>query len=204
AAAHRVLQEVRGPQSALQRAYLELERAEPDMERVMLDLRAAVDGFSGSGATDVIQLMALMNRVGEEAALLAGRASALAHRGRAARAVEILREGVRSLPREDHPPLLALGARLAVAPGSAATLAEAKGDFLRILVGDFPESPEAPEAMLALARHRLQRSGGVEEAVGLLETLILTRPESPVVPDARRELQRLRQRPPADDGEGRP
>ena len=51
---------------------------------------------------------------------------------------------------------------------------------------------------MALARYRADQPEGVEEAVRLLEDLILTDPNSPIVPHARRELQRLRGRIPAE------
>ncbi|MDX1568169.1 MAG: hypothetical protein R3223_10245, partial [Longimicrobiales bacterium] len=57
-----------------------------------------------------------------------------------------------------------------------------------------PEAAETPEAQLRLARHRADE-GRQEEARALLEDLILNRPESAVVPEARRELERLRSGP---------
>ena len=69
--------------------------------------------------------------------------------------------------------------------GEAARLRES-------LAATFPESSEAPEAILQLARYRAATPTGVPAAIELLEELILARPNSAVVPVARRELERLR------------
>lgn len=201
-AAQRVLRDLDGPRSALQRALLSFEADAPDLEAAKLDLAIAAEGLAGTGATEVIQLLALVNRVGEGAAMLGGRAAALAHRGQSRRAVELVAEGVSEHPREAQPPLLALGARIASAAPDSDDLAEQATSLLSTIVRDFPDAPEAPEAMLALARRHLRTGGpaGADEAERLLETLILTRTESPVVPDARRELQRLRQPSPDEGG----
>ena len=48
-----------------------------------------------------------------------------------------------------------------------------------------------PEATLELARFRSSGPEGVDEAIRLLEDLILSQPNSAIVPTARRELQRI-------------
>ncbi|HEX5436016.1 MAG TPA: tetratricopeptide repeat protein [Gemmatimonadaceae bacterium] len=58
------------------------------------------------------------------------------------------------------------------------------------IVVHHPDAPEAPEAELGWAR-ALQRAGDRTEAVQRLEHLILTYPQSALVPQARRELERL-------------
>ena len=110
------------------------------------------------------------------------------HREGAAAAFSLAGEAVHALPPEDQPPLLAMAARLADdadRQGEAARLRES-------LAATFPESSEAPEAILQLARYRAATPTGVPAAVELLEDLILARPNSAVVPVARRELERLR------------
>ncbi|MGA9836733.1 MAG: hypothetical protein WBQ26_05415, partial [Gemmatimonadaceae bacterium] len=79
----------------------------------------------------------------------------------------------------------------------------AVGIWARILK-DFPDSPEAPGAELAWAR-QLRRSGNAAGALQRLEHMILTYPESALVPQARRELELARQSiPGGGQGGGRP
>ena len=79
----------------------------------------------------------------------------------------------------------------------------AVGIWARILK-DFPDSPEAPGAELAWAR-QLRRSGNAAGALQRLEHMILTYPESALVPQARRELELARQSIPGGGrGGGRP
>ena len=73
---------------------------------------------------------------------------------------------------------------------------EAAAVLRQQVVERFASAPEAPEAILALARFRSRESAGVPNAITLLEDLILARPNSAVVPMARRELERLRARSP--------
>ncbi|MEQ9570412.1 MAG: hypothetical protein RLN75_09505, partial [Longimicrobiales bacterium] len=90
-------------------------------------------------------------------------------------------------PEGDRPALLFQAARLAVAAGDSAA---ARSHFARIEGAHF-DSPEAPEAMLRHARILAVDPARADEARSLLERLILERPRAAVVPDARRELERL-------------
>lgn len=184
--AARMLEGVQGPLSARQRAWLALEAGNLEGARVNLILAAA--GLPATEATAIVQLVGILDRVGEEASELAGRVSISRHREGAEAAFELVHEAVHALPPEDQPPLLALAARLADEidrQGEAARLRES-------LAATFPESSEAPEAILQLARYRASTPTGVPAAIGLLEELIVARPNSAVVPVARRELERLR------------
>jgi len=64
--------------------------------------------------------------------------------------------------------------------------------FLDAVVGGFPDAPERPEAMLRLAELRVATDEGREDAVRLLEELIVEGPDRAVVPAARRLLARIR------------
>ena len=181
-----VLEGVQGPLSAQERAWLALEAGNREGARVNLMLAAA--GLPATEATAIVQLIGILDRVGEQAAELAARVSVARHREGAAAAFPLANEAVHALPPEDQPPLLALAARIADETdqqGEAARLRES-------LAATFPESSEAPEAVLQLARYRAATSTGVPAAIELLEDLILARPNSAVVPVARRELERLR------------
>ena len=181
-----VLEGVQGPLSAQERAWLALEAGNREGARVNLILAAA--GLPATEATAIVQLVGILDRVGEQAAELAGSVSAARHREGARAAFPLVSEAVHALPPEDQPPLLALAARIADETdqqGEAARLRES-------LAATFPESAEAPEAILHLARYRATTPTGVPAAIELLQDLILARPNSAVVPVARRELERLR------------
>lgn len=181
-----VLEGVQGPLSAQARAWLALEAGNRESARVNLMLAAA--GLPATEATAIVQLIGILDRVGEQAADLAGTASIARRREGAEAAFSLVNGAVHALPPEDQPPLLAMAARIADEidrQGEAARLREA-------LAATFPESSEAPEAILQLARYRATTPTGVPGAIELLEELILARPNSAVVPVARRELERLR------------
>ena len=88
---------------------------------------------------------------------------------------------------ETAPALLMEAARLDQARGDAASTSAL---WARI-VADHADAPEAAEAELEWAR-ALRRSGDVTGAVAHLEHLILSAPESALLPQARRELDLAR------------
>lgn len=186
--AARVLAEVEGPRSALERAYLDLGAGE--VESGAAELEASITGLSPVRATSVIELLAVLESAGPRGGELAGRVAALAHRGRGAEALELLRSGLDGVALDDRPGLLALGARIAEAAGYA----EDAGAFRARLVRDYPDAAEAPEAAIRLARYRAGDPEGDREAARILEELILSRPDAAVVPEARRELEKLKAR----------
>jgi TolA-binding protein len=82
------------------------------------------------------------------------------------------------------PLLLAIAARL-----YRSTSDSAKSESLWDgLIARYPQSPEAAEADLDWAKV-LRRRGNVAAAIARLEHLILTYPQSALVPQARRELE---------------
>ena len=181
-----VLEGVQGPLSAQERAWLALEAGNRESARINLMLAAR--GLPATEATAIVQLIGILDRVGEQAAALAGRVAIARHREGADAAFSLVNEAVHALPPDDQPPLLAMAARIADEidqQSEAARLRES-------LAATFPESSEAPEAILQLARYRATTPTGVPAAIELLEELILARPNSAVVPVARRELERLR------------
>lgn len=88
---------------------------------------------------------------------------------------------------DDGPPLLAEAARLAEAQGADSLAARLRARLLR----QAPDAPEASEAALELARYRARTPAGRKEALRLLTDLVTRDPAATVVPEARRELQRL-------------
>ncbi len=185
-AADRVLEGVQGALSAQERAWLAFDAGNHESARINLVLAAG--GLPASDATSIVQLVGILDRVGEQAAGLAGQASVVRHREGAGAAFALVSESVHALPPEDQPPLLAMAARLADEADQGSEAARLRES----LAATFPESGEASEAILRLARYRASTPTGVPAAIELLQDLILARPNSAVVPVARRELERLR------------
>ncbi len=184
--ARSLLAGVDGPKSLLERGYLYLASGEVVPGR--MNLREAIPGLAPTGATDVISLLGLLDELQGEALIVVMTSAVLAHRGHIAAAVGEVADVVDGLPRADQPVVLAHGARIA----DGGELASEAAEFRARIVQDHPDAAETPEATLELARFRGATADGVEEAVRLLEDLILSQPENAVVPMARRELQKLR------------
>jgi len=188
-AAASVLTGVRGPRSTLERAFMRLD--EGDIAGGEAALREAIASLPPAMATETIQLLSLLARVSRPGAGEVARAAVLNHRGATREAVDHIVDALVRLPERDHPALLAHAARIADGGDDPDRAAELRGRLLHA----FDSAPEAAEATLGLARWQA-RSGRSQDAVALLEALIVDRPNSPLVPDARRELDRLRSRPP--------
>lgn len=180
-----VLDGIEGPGASLERAYLLLENGA--LGEGIQALRESVPQLEPAHATEVIQLTLLLSRLGPPSALVAAQAAVLDHRGDPDASIDLIEDGVDRVALEDRPALLAFGARAADRAGRPD---DAKALRRRILT-DHSEAPEMPDAALRLARTLAGSPGGSEEAVQILEALILAHPTSPVVPDARRELRRI-------------
>ena len=185
--ARSLLAGVAGPRSALERGYLFLASGEVVQGREAL--QEALAGVSPAVATEVIALLDLLDRLEGETEALAAfmRSAVLAHQRRTEGALSELEVAIDAVSRDGRPPLLAMAARVAdvgEAPEQAAV-------FRERIVREHPYAPEVPEATLELARFKGARPEGVEEAIRLLEDLILGQPNSAIVPTARRELQRI-------------
>ena len=183
-----VLEGIEGPKSGLERGYLLLDAGELEAGRRALLL--AIGGLPPTEATDIIQFAGLMGRASETGAVLLAEAGVLAHRGQGAAAAQILAEAAGELEEEERAPLVAEAARIADRAGASGVAASIR----EILVATHEDTPEFGEASLSLARHKARTPGGVAEAILLLESLIVARPNAAVVPDARLELERLRAR----------
>ena len=182
------LGDANGPQSSLERAYLDL--AAGDVAGGRAGLLLALTGLPPAEATPVIEFAGLLGRVSEAGAKVLAEAGVAAHRGRATEAANLLSEAASALEAEERASVLGQAARIA-SDGDEPALA---ADIRRRIVEEHPDAPEAAEASLALARYHALTAGGVDEAIRLLEELITRRPNAAVVPDARLELQKLRER----------
>ncbi len=174
-----------GPNSALERAWLLLDAGDVVLGREAL--AGALTGLAPSAATEVIQLIALLDRVAPVAADALARSAARAHHGHGDEARALLEAGIEQVSDDDRSALLFQAAQLALAQGDSAA---AGAHFARI-EGAHPDSPETAESMLRYARMLAADPARADQARSLLERLILERPQAAVVPDARRALERL-------------
>lgn len=180
-----VLSGIEGPGAALERAFLLLE-GEAVADAVAA-LQSALPELEPSHATEILELTLALSELSAPGAGLVARAAIAGHRGDPSHTVSVVRDGVDGIPAPDRPAVLALGARAADRAG----LAEDAAALRRRIVAEHPDSREFPEAALRLARAVAAEPGGRDEAVRILEALITGRPDSPVVPGARRELRRI-------------
>lgn len=185
-AALEVLDGIEGAGAATERAFLLLEGGA--FREAAEALQASLAELEPEQATEALELTMALGRLSPGGARLVAAAAVAARRGGAGEGAQVLAEGADALPVADQPAVLAMGARLADAEGTA-DVAEA---LRRRIVAEHPDSPEFPEAALELARNLASRPGGKDEAADLLERLIVSHPSSPVAPGARRELRRLR------------
>jgi tetratricopeptide (TPR) repeat protein len=176
---------VPGPRGALERGYLYLAAGEVEPGRGAL--QDALAGVAPGVATELIGLIGLLDRLEGESLDAFIRSAVLAHHGHADLALSELEVAIDAVPEDQRLPLLAMGARIADGGSAPETAADFRGRIVR----DHPFSAEVPEATLELARFKGATPAGVDEAIRLLEDLILSQPNSAIVPTARRELQRL-------------
>ncbi len=189
-----VLSGIEGPGAALERAFLLLEGGA--VADAVAALEAALPELEPSHATEILELTLALSELTAPGAGLVARAAIAGHRGDPSHTVAVVRGGVDGIPAPDRPAVLALGARAADRAG----LAEDGNALRRRIVAEHPDSREFPEAALRLARAVAEAPGGRDEAVRILEALITGRPDSPVVPGARRELRRIRTGNPGPQG----
>jgi tetratricopeptide (TPR) repeat protein len=188
-AAEFVISDVDGPRSALERAYLLLARG--DMELGAEALVTAAGGLIPARATEAIQLASLLGKVTERSRKAVAAAAVSAHNGADRPAALELETASATLPEGDRAAVLAHAARLAESAQAPDVAARIRG----AIVANHPDAVETAEAALLLARWHALRPAGVPTAVKLLEELILRSPASAIIPDARRELARLRGTP---------
>jgi tetratricopeptide (TPR) repeat protein len=156
------------------------------------DLAAARRGLGpfAEGARPAARAMALLARTRAERAPLTGQAFLAVARGDTVAAMSGFVRAADEVP--DAAALLRLeAARLADARRDAS----AAGPLWAAIIAADPTSPEAAEARLARARAAIRRGEG-STARADLEALLLEQPGSALVPQARRELERLAGRVP--------
>lgn len=161
------------------------EEAEGWLALYQGDLAGARERLAPSQAArpELLTALALLERTSSDKSPEAGLAFLSLARGDTLAAAAAFEEAASALP-EAGSLLLATAARL-YAAGSSAPEAMA---IWKSIVETTPEAPEAPEADLQWAR-ALRHAGDTDGSVRRLEHLILTYPESAMVPQARREME---------------
>jgi hypothetical protein len=140
----------------------------------------------GRATPELVTALALLARTKADTSAATGNAFLTLARGDTLRAAVAFEEAAVSLD-DARTLLIAVAARL-----HAATRDDARAVLLwSELATRDAEAPEAPEANLEWAR-ALRRAGKHADAVQRLEHLILTYPNSALVPQARRELDLAR------------
>ncbi len=182
-----VLSGIEGPGAALERAFLLLEGGA--FPEGIASLQASLPELEPTDATEMLELTLALSELTPPGGQLAAEVAIASHRGHPKQGVLAVQDRIDSVPAPDRPPILALGARAADQAG----LGDIAAIFRRRIVAEHQEAREFPEAALRLARAVAAEPGGRDEAVRILEALIVGRPDSPVAPGARRELRRIQE-----------
>ena len=151
------------------------------------DLRTARTMLrAGATSADAVMAMALLTRTRVEQAPLVGRAFLELARADTSAAAVAFESAAAAVP-DAASLMLSLAARLRSARGE-------QGGAVALwqrIAERHPDSPEAAEANLDWAR-ALRAAGDLRAAVQRLEHLIITYPQSALIPQARRELEQAR------------
>ena len=147
------------------------------------DLRTARTMLrAGATSADAVMAMALLTRTRVEQAPLVGRAFLELARADTIAAAAAFEGAAASVP-DAASLMVSIAARLRAARGEGSAAVA----LWQRIAERYPESPEAAEANLDWAR-ALRTAGDVRGAVQRLEHLIITYPQSALIPQARREL----------------
>ncbi len=146
----------------------------------------AMGGEAGDAAARAA-MVELLDAVNRDSLPALGAALLLAEGGDSLAASRALVPIARQVGGDGEPALLAWAARDAAAGGDPAGAEALWGEIAE----RFAASVQAPAAELALAR-ALAARGDLTGARDRLEAMILAHPESALVPEARRELDRVR------------
>jgi tetratricopeptide (TPR) repeat protein len=151
-------------------------------------VKDARDGFRvlQLGSPESMRVMSLLARTRVDSAPAVGRAFLLLAKGDTVAAADAMLASASEVG-DAAPVLMAMSARLALGKGDDA---RAVRIWTRIL-DEYGSAPEAPEAALEWGR-QLRRRGEYRAAIARLEQMILSYPNSALVPQARRELELAR------------
>lgn len=182
---------VSGPRTGMLRGRLALLGGDPAAARSAFLL--AAPQLEGAEATEAIALATLLRRLSPAGGAVLAHTLRLAGADSVAEGVGSLVERGATLERREYAALLDFAAGLADRAGLGGEAERIR----RIIVTELPDSPEAAAALLALGRALAAEADRLEEARSYLERLLLEHPRSALVPQARRELDRLEGRLPS-------
>ena len=183
--ARTMLKGIEGPRSDLERGYLHLLNNEIDLGTN--SLMASASGLPPHQATDVLTLLDYIGRLQGHPLESVARAAVFEHRGQFDESLLVIEAELKGPPSQERPVLLAFSARIAEKAG----MVDRAANFRKDIVTDYPGSLEYPRAALELARFMGISDQHRQQAITLLEDLIVSRPNSAIAPLARRELRRL-------------
>ena len=183
--ARSMLEGIEGPRSDLERGYLHLLNNEIDLGTN--SLMASASGLPPHQATDVLTLLDYIGRLQGHPLESVARAAVFEHRGQFDESLLLIETELEGPPSLERPVLLAFSARIAEKAG----MVDRAASFRKDIVKDYPRSLEYPRAALELARFMGISDQHRQQAITLLEDLIVSRPNSAIAPLARRELRRL-------------
>ena len=183
--ARTMLEGIEGPRSDLERGYLHLLNNEIDLGTN--SLMASASGLPPHQATDVLTLLDYIGRLQGHPLESVARAAVFEHRGQFDESLLVIEAELKGPPSQERPVLLAFSARIAEKAG----MVDRAANFRKDIVTDYPGSLEYPRAALELARFMGISDQHRQQAITLLEDLIVSRPNSAIAPLARRELRRL-------------
>lgn len=184
AEAEAVMTGISGPRTSQLRGRLAL--ASGDVERAREAFLSAAPHLHGREATEVIGLAALLVRLSPAGGELLARVVSTPEPERAT-TLRSAAQRAGTLPAAERAAIQDFLAGIAERSG----LNEEADQLRRDLLAAHPRAQEAPAALLALARRAMEREESADEARIMLEKVILDYPRSALVPQARRELERL-------------
>ena len=174
---------VMGPRASLARGRVRIQQGE--FARAQSELLSAAPMLRGAEATETIALALLLGRLSPRGASLITRSMAAVDGQRSA--LRDLLDGADRLDAGERVALLEYAADLA----DRSDLPLEAEHIRREIIDEFPGAPEAAAALLAVARSLQNRGAPAEDVRALLERMILDYPRSALLPQARRELERL-------------
>jgi tetratricopeptide (TPR) repeat protein len=175
---------INGARAGAARGRIYLRRGE--VEKARAEIIASAPHLQGAEATEALTLAALMSRMSHAGGELVGRALGIAGDNPES-AVRLMLTASKELAPTERADILDYAAVVADR-ASLPALAEV---VRREIVETYPQSSAAPAALLSLASALVARGASIDDARLLLEKVILEYPKSALVPQARRDLDRL-------------
>jgi tetratricopeptide (TPR) repeat protein len=174
---------VLGPRSGAARGRVYMRRG--DVERARDEILASAPLLQGAEATEALRLATLIMRMSKPGGELIGRAMAMMADD-ASDALRMLVTESKALEGNERADILDYAAGVADRTGLAAQAEQIR----REIVTEYPKSTVTPASLIALAQV-LSVRGEKDDARLMLERVILEHPRSALVPQARRDLDRL-------------